>query len=93
MIVFTFFALSYLSRFITNVFLNDVDNVDISYFTFLMINLLIVLIEGTSLGTLLFFHYKNFGQADMLYSSENSSQYATIKPEEIYCYSSDSANI
>ena len=57
LIVFTFFALSYLGRFIFNVFFNDVDEVDISYFAFMMMNNAIVFIEGTSLGTLMFFHY------------------------------------
>ena len=61
MIVFAFFALSYLGRAFDNIFLQDVEDVEISYFGFMMIYELVILMEGTSLGILLFFHYKNFG--------------------------------
>ena len=83
LIVFAFFALSYLGRSFHNLFLNDVDDVKITYFGFLMICNFIILIEGTSLGILLYFHYKNFGLADSLSTNHSSNQFATIKPEEI----------
>ena len=90
LIVFAFFALSYLGRSFDNLFLNDVDDVKISYFGFLMIYDLIVIVEGTSMGILLCFHYKNYGLADTLSTNDSENQCITIKPDEIYLFSSES---
>ena len=67
-IITVFFALSYIDRFFYNIFLVDGHTVSISFslFTYEMVEGLVWLLEGLSMGVLMLFHYVNFKEGSLL---------------------------
>ena len=55
-----FFALSYICRYVFNLYISDCGQGIDSFFAIFMIELIIYLLEGASMGVLMMFHMKNF---------------------------------
>ena len=88
--VSTFFALSYIGRFITNQYAYNCGNKTWPPFTAYMTEVVCYLFEGASMGVLMYFHFANFRQGG-LFSSNNDEElaYASIMPEEFYRFDTD----
>ena len=88
-VITTFFALSYIGRFIINEYDTCGENMDRSFFFLEMTLNIVYLFEGVSMGVLMAFHFFNFKTSRSILSLKGQEPYASIMPSE-YNFLSDS---
>ena len=88
-IITTFFALSYIARFYFNDFETGCNMVGSIFFA-TMVQVLVYLLEGVSMGVMMTFHLVNFKNGTLLSSSSlKHRSFELVRPEELYFFSNE----
>ena len=90
-IISAFFALSYIGRFIYNKYFNGCDEVNSTQFESAIMEELCYLLEGASMGVLMYFHFANFREGGLFSTTkEEELAFITIMPNEYHRFDTES---